>query len=245
MAISSATPAALGALLHALEQRQRDRSARRSRDPRRGRSPDSPRPAWTSRRRPGAARPAPGRRPRSHQLELEPHPGQRRAQVVADRRQHLGALADVAQDALAHQVEGVGRLADLHGTARPEVADVATLAEAVGGAGELADRADLQAQEVDRDRRRAPPSCRPSRSAGARSWCWSPACGPPSPSAGRGRSARRRRCDPGRRCSRSTANGWFRRSAKASRILLSIWPTSLSDAGCGHRGLEPGRSAAA
>ena len=106
----------------------------------------------TSWRRPDSAGSCSG----ADQLELELHPGQRRAQVVADRRQHLGALADVAQDAMAHQVEGMRGLADLERAARPEVADVAALAEAVGGPGELADRADLQAQEVDRDRARAP-----------------------------------------------------------------------------------------
>ena len=52
---------------------------------------------------------------------------------------------------MAHQVEGMRGLADLERAARPEVADVAALAEAVGGPGELADRADLQAQEIDRD----------------------------------------------------------------------------------------------
>ena len=88
----------------------------------------------------------------AQKLELELHAGQRSAQIVADRRQHLGALADMAQDAVAHQVEGVGGLADLQRTSGPEIADVAALAEAVGGAGELADRADLQAQEEDRDR---------------------------------------------------------------------------------------------
>ena len=51
----------------------------------------------------------------SEQLELELHAGQGRAQVVADGGQHLGTLADVAQDAVAHQVEGVGGLADLQG----------------------------------------------------------------------------------------------------------------------------------
>ena len=96
----------------------------------------------------------------------------RRAQVVADGGQHLGALADVAQDAVAHQVEGVGGLADLQGTARAEVADVAALAEAVGGAGELADRPDLQAQEEDRDRREHDRAADHPGQAAARWWCW-------------------------------------------------------------------------
>ena len=91
----------------------RGRWARRSRGPRRGRSPDTPRPAWTSRRRPGAARPAPGRRPSPSSSSSSCIRVSGRAQVVADRGQHLGALADVAQDAVAHQVEGVRRLADL------------------------------------------------------------------------------------------------------------------------------------
>ena len=69
-------------------------------------------------------------------LELEPHPGERRPEIVRDRRQQLGALADVAMDALAHQVEGRARPADLGRAGELEVADVAALAELIDRPGE-------------------------------------------------------------------------------------------------------------
>ena len=53
--------AALGALPHALQHRLELGRLDAARGPRRGRSRDTPRPAWTSRRRPGAARTAPDR----------------------------------------------------------------------------------------------------------------------------------------------------------------------------------------
>ena len=93
-------------------------------------------------------------------------------------------------------------------TARPEVADVAALAEAVGGAGELADRADLQAQEVDRDRRAARSSCRPSRPSSSQVVVLVTRFRAATHlAAGRARSGRRRRPGRDRRSRRSTANG--------------------------------------
>ena len=124
----------------------------------------------------------------------------------------------------------MGRLADLQGAARPEIADVAALAEAVGGARELADR-------------------RGSAGAGSRPRSPRSTTEPPTIQASSSQVVvlvTRLRAPPtvsrpgvdlhvdgdavrvvG---SRSTAKGWCSRSAKASRILLSIWPTSLCDA---------------
>ena len=83
--------------------------------------------------------------------ELQLHPGQRRAQVVADAGEQLGALGDLAPDALAHDDEGGRRLAHLAGALGLEIAHRQALAEAVGGLGEAAHRADLVAQEEDGD----------------------------------------------------------------------------------------------
>ena len=84
------------------------------------------------------------------QLQLEAR--QHRAQVVTDAGQHGRALLHVRSDAVAHLEEGGGRLAHLARTARAEIVrHGASLAEGVGGFGESQDRADLIAQEQDRD----------------------------------------------------------------------------------------------
>jgi hypothetical protein len=72
---------------------------------------------------------------------------------VAHRGQQLGALADVAQDAVPHQVERVRRLADFQRALQAHVAHVPALAEALGGARQAADGPDLEPQEVERQRR--------------------------------------------------------------------------------------------
>ena len=85
-----------------------------------------------------------------HQRQRQLHPGQRRAQVVADARQHRGALLDLPLDARAHVQKRAGRAADLLGAGGAERQRTA-LAEGLGGFGELADRPDLVAQEGDGD----------------------------------------------------------------------------------------------
>ena len=47
----------------------------------------------------------------AEQFERQLHPGQRRAQIVRHAGEHLGALADLALDAVAHLHEGGGGLA--------------------------------------------------------------------------------------------------------------------------------------
>ena len=85
------------------------------------------------------------------QSELELEAGEDRAQVMRDARQHRGALLHGALDAGLHLDEG-GRCAPhLTRAARAEVRHLAALAEALGGIGEPQDRADLVAQEGDRD----------------------------------------------------------------------------------------------
>ncbi len=84
------------------------------------------------------------------QRERELEAGQDGAQIVADAVQHRRALLDGALDAPLHLDEGVAGLAHLAGAARPEL-DLAALAEALGRLGEAQDRADLVAQEQDRD----------------------------------------------------------------------------------------------
>ena len=84
---------------------------------------------------------------RRHDREREAQPGERRAQVVGDAGEHLGALDQEAADALLHPVEGGGGLADLGGAFRADGADVAAHAEGLGGGGEAADRAHLVAHE--------------------------------------------------------------------------------------------------
>ncbi len=70
---------------------------------------------------------------------------------MADAGEHLGALPDLAADALAHLDEGGGGLAHLARALGLEVGDVAALAERFGGLGEAADGPHLLAQEEDRD----------------------------------------------------------------------------------------------
>ena len=75
----------------------------------------------------------------------------RRAQVVADAGQHLGALRDLAADAGAHLVEGAARdLAHLGGAVEDELADIAALAEIIGGLRQALDRPHLAAHEQRR-----------------------------------------------------------------------------------------------
>jgi len=85
--------------------------------------------------------------------ELKLEAGQDRAQIVADARQHDGALLDVTFDAVAHLDEGMGRLTHLARAAGTEILGRRpALAEALRRLGQAQDRLDLVAQEQDRDR---------------------------------------------------------------------------------------------
>ena len=86
-----------------------------------------------------------------HQRQRQLHAGERRPEVVADARQHLGALLDLALQPRAHRQERRPRPPHLLGAGRAE-GKRAALAEGLGRLGEGADRADLVAQEDDRDR---------------------------------------------------------------------------------------------
>ena len=77
----------------------------------------------------------------------EPHPRQRRAQIVRHAGQHLGALGHLAVQPLAHLEEGHAGLAHFGGAFEAEARNVAALAEIVGGDSEAAQRLDLVAHE--------------------------------------------------------------------------------------------------
>src|SRR5690606_3565948 len=73
------------------------------------------------------------------------------AQIVADARQHLGPLLDLALDTLAHLDEGEARAPDLLGAARLEIGRRGpSLAETFSGVGQVENRPDLVAKEGDR-----------------------------------------------------------------------------------------------
>ncbi len=86
-----------------------------------------------------------------HQLELEPHARQGRAQVVRDAGEHLGALCDLALDALTHAEEGGRRLAHFGGALRPERRHVDAAPERFRRRRKPAQRAHLVAQEQHGD----------------------------------------------------------------------------------------------
>ena len=89
----------------------------------------------------------------AEQGELQLEAGQHGAQVVADARQHGGALLDVMADAVAHLQERLRGLAHLARAARAEVGRHGpALAEGVGRLGQPQDGPDLVAQEQDGDR---------------------------------------------------------------------------------------------
>ena len=87
-----------------------------------------------------------------HHRKLKPHACQRRLQVVADAREHIGALLHEAVDPFAHLDERGGGLAHFGRTARLEVGDRSPLAERFRRRREPLDRSDLVAQEQHRDR---------------------------------------------------------------------------------------------
>ena len=83
------------------------------------------------------------------QFQLEA--GEDGAEIMADARQHGGALLHLPGDAVAHVEEGEARRLHLAGAARAEVAGIAPGAEALRGAGEIGDGPDLVPQEDDGD----------------------------------------------------------------------------------------------
>ena len=87
----------------------------------------------------------------AEQRELELEAREDGAQVVRDAGEHRGALLHGALDAALHLDEGDRGAAHLARAARAEIRHFAALAEALGGVGEPQDRADLVAQEGDRD----------------------------------------------------------------------------------------------
>ena len=66
----------------------------------------------------------------------QPHPGDRRAQVVADRGQHPGAVVDQGRDPFPHPVERLGDGADFFRPALGQRRRGAVQAETFGGLGE-------------------------------------------------------------------------------------------------------------
>ncbi len=88
---------------------------------------------------------------RRHHRQRQLQPGQRCLDVMADARQHFGALGNMALDALAHGDEGLGGAAHFGGAIGLEVGDGAALAEAFGGAGQPLDGPHLVAQEQNGD----------------------------------------------------------------------------------------------
>ena len=87
----------------------------------------------------------------AHHRELQAHARERRLQVMADARQHFGALLHIAVDALAHGDEGLRRAAHFGRAVRLEIGHRAALAERFRGTN--ASRSigpHLVAQEQDR-----------------------------------------------------------------------------------------------
>jgi hypothetical protein len=73
-------------------------------------------------------------------LGAQPHPGQHRAVVVADRRQHAGAVGDEPLQAFLHPVEGLGGPADFVGSVLGHGLGAALASQAVGRVGQPAER---------------------------------------------------------------------------------------------------------
>ena len=92
------------------------------------------------------------RRVAAEQLQAELHPGQRRAQIVRHAGEHLGALADLALDALAHANKGHRGLPHFEGAFGFDERHRPALAEFLGGGRQAAQRLHLVAQEDCRNR---------------------------------------------------------------------------------------------
>ena len=87
-----------------------------------------------------------------HHRQFQLHARQRCLDVVADAREHLGALLHIALDAFAHGDEGLRRAAHLGRAVRLEVGHRPALAEAFRRLRQPFDRPHLPAQEQDRHR---------------------------------------------------------------------------------------------
>ena len=157
-----------------------------------------------------------------HQRQRQLHPGERRAQVVADAGEHLGALLDLALQPRAHRQERGAGAADLLGAGRAE-RQRAALAEGLGRLGERADRADLVAQEDHRDRgqqQRGERSSAPGAGAGSR------------PTAGRAAPSASQHAEAGLRCAIAPRAGRRRgrsrsgRSSARCRVATTVPPVT-------------------
>ena len=87
-----------------------------------------------------------------HQRERQPHPGQRRAHVVADAAEHDGALLDLPLDPPPHVQKRAAGLPHLC-CARRAVLHLLPLAECRGGACQRPDRTHLIAQKEEGNQR--------------------------------------------------------------------------------------------
>ena len=91
--------------------------------------------------------------------KLQTKPCQWGAQIMADARQHVGALLHMAVDAFAHLDEGMGGTADFGRAIGLEAGKAAAFAEIFCGPGETLNRLYLIAQEQrrngDQNKRRA------------------------------------------------------------------------------------------
>ena len=88
---------------------------------------------------------------RRHHRQREPQAGERRAQIVRDAGQHLGALEQETAHALLHPVECGAGPAHLGGAFRPDRTGIATHAEGLGGRGEAANGTHLVPHEQSGD----------------------------------------------------------------------------------------------
>src|SRR5690606_15227121 len=83
--------------------------------------------------------------------ELKLEAGERRSQIVADAREHGGALFDLAFYAIAHFDKGMRGTAYFRGALRPEARRIAAHPEAFRRFGQPLDRPDLVSQEENGD----------------------------------------------------------------------------------------------
>ena len=163
----------------------------------------------------------------------QPHPGDRRPQIVADGGQHLGAVVDQSGDPLPHPVERLGHRANFFGAAFGQRRGGAVQAETFGGLGEGRQRRRQgargpqaeQGDADDREQQRAHPRSAPERTLPlvARHVCRNH------------RAVRQRDADPARLCRRAAAerSGSCRRAGGAGCAGRS--PSGSFIAGAGGR----------
>ena len=89
------------------------------------------------------------------ELGAQAHPRDRRAQIVADRGEHPGAIIHQSGDALAHAVERLRHRADFLGAAFGKRRGRAVQAESFGGAGKRRQRCGKRPRGPDAEQRDA------------------------------------------------------------------------------------------